>query len=165
VYFLIISAFCPFDKNVAILILKYLQLEDIIKSNADNNRKGGAWMKRKVRLQGDKARHSVLRTDRLKALRQKSNLTQKELGEKIGLTNKTISNYEKGDRQPNNEALLELARLFGVSVSYLLGETDNQKLLDNTIVILTDKDLKNMPIEIQETVLTIIDTIKKKHGS
>lgn len=122
-------------------------------------------MKRKVRLQGDKARHSVLRTDRLKALRQKSNLTQKELGEKIGLTNKTISNYEKGDRQPNNEALLELARLFGVSVSYLLGETDNQKLLDNTIVILTDKDLKNMPIEIQETVLTIIDTIKKKHGS
>lgn len=122
-------------------------------------------MKRKVRLQGDKARHSVLRTDRLKALRQKSNLTQKELGEKIGLTNKTISNYEKGDRQPNNETLLELARLFGVSVSYLLGETDNQKLLDNTIVILTDKDLKNMPIEIQETVLTIIDTIKKKHGS
>lgn len=122
-------------------------------------------MKRKVRLQGDKASHSALRTDRLKALRQKSNLTQKELGEKIGLTNKTISNYEKGDRQPNNETLLELARLFGVSVSYLLGETDNQKLLDNTIVILTDKDLKNMPIETQETVLTIIDTIKKKHGS
>jgi transcriptional regulator with XRE-family HTH domain len=93
------------------------------------------------------------------------NLTQKELGEKIGLSNKTISNYEKRDRQPDNETLLKLANFFDVSVSYLLGETDNPKLLDDTIVLLTDKDLKHMQEETREMVYSIIDTIKRKHGS
>lgn len=119
-------------------------------------------MRKKVRLQSDEA-EPALRTDRLKMLRQKMNLTQKQLGKKLGLSNKTISNYENGDRQPDNETLLKLAEFFGVSVNYLLGETDNPKLLDDTIVILTDKDLENMPPEVQETVLSIIDTIKRKH--
>ncbi|MDD2235353.1 MAG: helix-turn-helix transcriptional regulator [Desulfitobacteriaceae bacterium] len=122
-------------------------------------------MRKKVRLQDDKTNQPALQTDRLKMLRRKMNLTQKELGEKIGLSNKTISNYEKRDRQPDNETLLKLANFFDVSVSYLLGETDNPKLLDDTIVLLTDKDLKHMQEETREMVYSIIDTIKRKHGS
>jgi len=126
-------------------------------------------MRKKVRLQSNKIEQPALRIDRLKALRKKMNLTQKEVGEKIGLSGKTISSYEQGDRQPDNETLLKLANFFGVSVSYLLGETDNPTLLDDRIVILTDKDIEDMPLEVRETVLSIIDAIidavRKKHGN
>jgi transcriptional regulator with XRE-family HTH domain len=126
-------------------------------------------MRKRVRLQSNKIKQPALRIDRLKALRKKMNLTQKEVGEKIGLSDKTISSYEQGDRQPDNETLLKLANFFGVSVSYLLGETDNPTLLDDRIVILTDKDIEDMPLEARETVLSIIDAIidavKKKHGN
>lgn len=112
-------------------------------------------MKKDVRLQ----------TNRLRTLRKKLGLSQEDVARQLAISDKTISNYERGRRQPDNDMLVKLAQFYGVSVSYLLGETENPKLLDNTIVILTDKDLKDMPPEVRETVLSIIDTIKKKHGN
>lgn len=106
-----------------------------------------------------------LQTNRLRTLRKKLGLSQEDVARQLAISDKTISNYERGRRQPDNDMLVKLAQFYGVSVSYLLGETENPKLLDNTIVILTDKDLKDMPPEVRETVLSFIDTIKKKHGS
>lgn len=60
----------------------------------------------------------------LRILRKKSGLTMKQLGEKIGVAESTISLYEKGTREPDNATLFKLADYFGVSVDYLLGRTD-----------------------------------------
>ena len=65
--------------------------------------------------------------NRIKELRQKNNLTLKELGQKIGMANNTISQYETGKREPKLETWQKLADFFGVSVPYLQGFTDNNK--------------------------------------
>lgn len=63
-------------------------------------------------------------SQRLKMLRQKANLTQKELAEKLGVSRGTIGMYEIGQRDPDTETLQKLSDIFGVSVDYLLGKTD-----------------------------------------
>ena len=59
--------------------------------------------------------------NRLKELRQKNNLTLKELGQKIGMANNTLSQYETGKREPKLDTWQALADFFNVSVPYLQG--------------------------------------------
>lgn len=59
--------------------------------------------------------------NRLKELRQKNNLTLKELGQKVGMANNTLSQYETGKREPKLETWQALADFFNVSVPYLQG--------------------------------------------
>ena len=59
--------------------------------------------------------------NRLKELRQKNNLTLKELGQKVGMANNTLSQYETGKREPKLSTWQALADFFKVSVPYLQG--------------------------------------------
>lgn len=62
--------------------------------------------------------------ERLKELRKEKGYTQKELAELIGFSYQNLQKYEKGIAKPLNKNLIKLSEIFGVSVSYLLGETD-----------------------------------------
>lgn len=54
------------------------------------------------------------------SLRRQANLTQEKLGEKIGVTNKTISRWENGNYLPDIEMLQLLSKEFDVSINELL---------------------------------------------
>ena len=56
----------------------------------------------------------------LAELRKAKNLTQEELGEQIGVTNKTVSRYENGNYLPPVEILQMLSKLYDVSINELL---------------------------------------------
>jgi transcriptional regulator with XRE-family HTH domain len=58
---------------------------------------------------------------RIKEIRKKCGLTQKELGERVGVSEAAISQYESGKRRPDYEIVLRMADYFGCSVDYLLG--------------------------------------------
>lgn len=60
----------------------------------------------------------------LKIERMRNKLTQKELGEKVGLTGNMIGEVEAGRVQPSVKSISKLADVLGVSVDYLLGRTD-----------------------------------------
>ena len=53
-------------------------------------------------------------------LRKEQELTQEQLGEKIGVTNKTISRWENGYYLPPADVLLAMSQLFNVSVNEIL---------------------------------------------
>lgn len=59
--------------------------------------------------------------NRLRELRQKNNLTLKELGQKTGMANNTLSQYETGKREPKLETWNKLANYFDVPILYLQG--------------------------------------------
>ncbi|WP_282926785.1 LexA family protein [Helcococcus kunzii] len=67
--------------------------------------------------------------ERLKDLRIKNNLSQEELGNIIGVTRQTISNYEKGKRDANYEVLEMFADFFNVNIDYILGKSDFTSIL------------------------------------
>ena len=64
---------------------------------------------------------------RLRELRKEKNITMKELGNIVGVTESAISQYELGKREPSNETLFKLADFFDVSVDYLLGREEEEQ--------------------------------------
>lgn len=56
----------------------------------------------------------------LALLRHQAGMTQEELGETVGVTNKTISRWENGNYMPDVEMLGVLSALFHISVDELL---------------------------------------------
>ena len=58
--------------------------------------------------------------ERLKYLREKKGLTQKDVATRLGLEPAAISKYELDMREPNIEALKKLATIFNVSIDYII---------------------------------------------
>ncbi len=56
----------------------------------------------------------------LSQLRKEKGLTQEQLGERLGVSNKTISRWETGTYLPPVEMLQELSRLYGLTINELL---------------------------------------------
>ena len=67
----------------------------------------------------------ILFAQRISALRKKAGISQKQLGEVIGVSNKAICTMEIGTRETTFEKLVLLAEFFHVSTDYLLGITDD----------------------------------------
>ena len=62
-------------------------------------------------------------------LRKEKNMTQQQLGDKIGVSFKTISKWETDAGLPDTENLKELSRIFEVSIDYLLDNNNELPLL------------------------------------
>lgn len=64
----------------------------------------------------------------LKELRKKKDETQKEIADKLGITQFTYCNYEKGKTEPDINLLIKLANYYNVSLDYLCGRTWNNQI-------------------------------------
>lgn len=64
----------------------------------------------------------------LKQLRKSHNLTQEELGLRIGLSKAVVSKYENGMGYPTFDMLIQIADYFGVTTDYLLGVAKNKAI-------------------------------------
>jgi len=60
----------------------------------------------------------------LKQLRKERKITAKQLAETLNVAESTVSLYENGKREPDFKTLLNIAHYFGVSVDYLLENTE-----------------------------------------
>ena len=75
------------------------------------------------------------------ALRKEANLTQEELGRKLGVSNKTVSRWENGNYMPDVETLRLLGKEFSVSIEELLdGERLSAKKPEKTPDPFTPKE-------------------------
>ena len=61
--------------------------------------------------------------------RKEKNLSQLQLAEKLNITDKAISKWERGISKPSSSIMLELCEILGISVNELLNgeKTDSQK--------------------------------------
>lgn len=74
--------------------------------------------------------------DRLKHLRTLAGYSQQDLANIMNVTKQTISQYERGVREPDYDNLLALCDIFNVSTDYLLG------ISDKTVRFLDTEDLE-----------------------
>lgn len=59
----------------------------------------------------------------IRDLRKKQGFTLKQLGEKVGVTEQAISQYERGLREPNDELLIKILRALNFDVDPYMKET------------------------------------------
>ena len=97
---------------------------------------------------------------KLKNLREKKGLLQKELGDKLNISASTIGMYEQDRRDPDFETLKKIANFFNVTTDYLLDNINNtdmdeelkekealKKLLQKTGFMAGDEDLTDEELE------------------
>jgi methanogenic corrinoid protein MtbC1 len=72
---------------------------------------------------------------RLKKLRLKNGLSQKDLGIKLGIGQTSIANYEANKRVPSLEIFISIANVFNVSLDYLAGTINtNKKYISDKVI-------------------------------
>jgi len=65
--------------------------------------------------------------NRIKDLRDDSDLTQQQIADAIGITQRKYSYIETGTQPLTDELLVKLANYYQVSIDYLLRQTNNPK--------------------------------------
>lgn len=76
-----------------------------------------------------------MKPDILRMLRERMGITQSEAARRMGIVRTTYSNYEAGNREPDNETLKKIADFYGVSVDFLLGAEEKKKPNENDLVV------------------------------
>ncbi|NLJ33061.1 MAG: helix-turn-helix transcriptional regulator [Firmicutes bacterium] len=64
---------------------------------------------------------------RIRDLREDKDMTQKEMAQYLGIHQTTYSDYELGNLNIPIPALIKIATLFGTSIDYLVGITDERR--------------------------------------
>lgn len=72
--------------------------------------------------------------EKLAMLRKNNGYSTRELGEKLRVSQSSVSLWEKGARRPDMGTLVKIANLYGVSTDYLLGSEDNSVKSELTIL-------------------------------
>ena len=62
--------------------------------------------------------------NRLKEMRLMCHLTQRQMAEKIDISQPSYIRYENGKSEPTLENLVKIANILDVSADYLLGRSD-----------------------------------------
>ena len=65
--------------------------------------------------------------NRLAELRKQHNLSQEELADQLGVSRQAISKWERGEASPDTDNLIELARIYNISLDELLGLKKEEK--------------------------------------
>lgn len=60
----------------------------------------------------------------LRDLRKEYGYSQKQVAEKLNISQQTYSDYENGKTEPATDTLIKISKLYNVSLDYLLGVVD-----------------------------------------
>ncbi len=92
-----------------------------------------------------------------KNLRKDNNLTQAELGKKLGIAPSTVGMYERGQREPDFETLEKIANYFSVNMNTLLGKEaafdENRGSVVGVKIPVLGKVAAGIPITAVENIL------------
>ena len=93
---------------------------------------------------------SIMIGERLAELRKNHGMTQRQLTEKLSVSVTTISGYENDQNSPNDDIKIKIAKIFNISLHYLLGAIDEKLSLDrsNSLTL-----MKKIPFEVRERIL------------
>lgn len=81
--------------------------------------------------------------NRIKELRAEKGILQADLAKLLKIGQATISNWENGRTEPDQDALREMSKFFDVSIDYILGNTDiKNPLTSEDMSGLTEKQIK-----------------------
>ena len=98
--------------------------------------------------------------DRIRKIRKQKGITQIELGNRIGVSQQVITNYERGIREPNIETLLKIAGALDISLETLIGKK-TIKPDEQTSRALQKRfeQIKKLPPEKQKAFITFVDAL------
>ncbi len=93
---------------------------------------------------------------RLGEVRKDKKLSQDDLAKKMDLQGAVIGRYERDEVKPSIEVAARIAQVLGVSLDYLVGNTD---MLLDADVIKKIQEIQNLPDKDREHLFYVVDNI------
>ena len=90
--------------------------------------------------------------EKLINLRKKAGLSQEELGYKLNVTRQTVSKWELGQTTPEMDKLIEISKIFNISVDELINESETK---NDSNPIIEDQPIEKTNNK-EKTVRTIV---------
>jgi transcriptional regulator with XRE-family HTH domain len=91
---------------------------------------------------------------RILELLEQKDMTQRELAQKLGITEVSVSRYINGTHKPHSDIISKIAECLNVSVDYLLGRTSNkneEELIQKFIIESMETSFSQRLIELLES--------------
>ncbi|TDG95420.1 helix-turn-helix domain-containing protein [Cardinium endosymbiont of Culicoides punctatus] len=95
--------------------------------------------------------------ERIIQLRKECNISQSELAKKTAMSRTIIGNYERNANTPSIEVLAKLAKVFNVSLDFLIGEGEIASF--NKDVLKRIEGIQNLDTDTKNHLFFIIDTV------
>lgn len=95
--------------------------------------------------------------ERITQLRKLQNLSQDELAKKAEVSRTIIGNYERNANTPSIEVLLKLAKVFNVSVDFLIGEGELSSY--DKEVLKRIEDIERLDPDTKKHLFFLIDNV------
>lgn len=95
-------------------------------------------------------------------LRKDHKLSQTQLAEKLSTSVSVISRYERDEMTPSIETAKKLAAILNTSVSYLLGESDQDDLFKDQEMIARLKELHEFSEQEKQQVYFNLDAVMRE---
>ncbi|MBM7854098.1 transcriptional regulator with XRE-family HTH domain [Desulfohalotomaculum tongense] len=92
---------------------------------------------------------------RIKELRARAGISQETLAQKLGVSVASVASYEIGRVNPSIEVLKKIADIFGVSVDYILGRSNDEPIVPIEISFM----IKSLPEKKKEKVIRYLQFI------
>ncbi|MDR7207953.1 helix-turn-helix domain-containing protein [Priestia megaterium] len=99
---------------------------------------------------------------KIRNLRKERKMTLRELADALGVPFTTLGNYERGDRKPDLQFLLDISKYFGVSMDFLTRTDEIPSYEDYKVVSYiedTNEMLNKANPEIRKKILEIYDQL------
>jgi len=97
-------------------------------------------------------------SEKITKLKKQKKMSQIELSKITGISRDAISKYERGDVTPSVEYAKRIADALGVTIDYLVNDSDQEDILDNEAVKRI-KEIQLLPELEKNKILSVIDAL------
>jgi transcriptional regulator with XRE-family HTH domain len=106
---------------------------------------------------------------RLLELRTEKNLSQRDMAKILNISQGTYNNWENQNTQPSIEQLITIAKFFGVSVDYLIGNSDDLGVINYNVLSDENNKILNLlstaPQRLRQAIVTILTEYYNKENN
>lgn len=94
---------------------------------------------------------------KLKEAREAKNFSQAEIARQIEVHHPIIGKYERDEVKPSIDVVKKLAQSLGTTVSFLMGEAENQNIFKDPVMLQRLAELDKMESTEKSHILHVLD--------
>lgn len=98
---------------------------------------------------------------KLREAREAKGFSQAELARQISSHHSIIGKYERDEVKPTVDVIKKLAEVLDTTISYLMGETENQNVFKDPAMFKRMAEIESLPQKDKECLLLTVDNFIK----
>ena len=98
---------------------------------------------------------------KLKEAKEAKNFSQAEIARQIEVHHSIIGKYERDEVKPSIDVVKKLAQSLGTTISFLMGEAENQNIFKDPVMFKRMADIESLPEKDKQCLLLTVDNFIK----